>query len=858
MSCGCSEGNGSYNNLCNADTPYPIVSPESVPSLISNLTLALYGEIQKDVSSGKVVWIIPCDPNNTAFIGDVPRLPGEGLMCYFIRYFNTVYPQGILAIAYGGTGASTAQAALSNLGGVPTTRQIITAPSSGLSGGGTLAADRSLSIANTTVAPGTYGSTKRIPVITVNSRGQLTEVTQADAEGFASVETEVITASAQQTVFNLTTITYSPGTDNLAVYRNGIRLLLGQDYIETNNNTVTLTRGVAAGNQLLFESGRIISQDISAIATSSETQTATAQQTVFTLATVTYVPGNNGLAVYRNGLKLVVGVDYTETNSSTVTLTSPAALNDQFTFESGKILTETLVGTSVGFLQAGTGAVTRNMQDKVRESVSVKDFGAVGDGTVNDTTSIQNALDYVNSIGGGVVYVPASSAFYRLTAALQIGSNTTLLGDGMGASRLKWTSLPPTPAPGDADPVGTRRAIVNKNLSLSGTANSNISIQSLKIDLSLIVGALSYSRQAVFFFNCSFTSVRNCHILSDGGCVLNVKVSNYIVDSNHCEQAGSYASSDGMIDQWWGSNNGVVSNNYLFGNLLCISGILVTGSNTTGGVGGTMSNLKFSGNTIKSAGKHGMWVEGRIDTVRSVEISGNTIDVCGDGTAGGFGYGIRVMTCDGVIISQNQVTNCQASGLFLTAQQGESWTRNGTNYIISNNVIKNVGLYRTSGSLTIYDGIESYYTNSVQIVANQISPLSTALYEYAIQIDTTASSAVIAENIIVPGYYADSINFGTNQTIKLFRNVGFKTEGFGEATITTGTSTVTVTGIGLNFNPSTSGSPYFISITPLNQPANMASLGTPIVTNVTQSQFQVLVAANVASNFVFRWSISRL
>jgi hypothetical protein len=498
------------------------------------------------------------------------------------------------------------------------------------------------------------------------------------------------------------------------------------------------------------------------------------------------------------------------------------------------------------------------MQDKARESVSVLDFGAVGDGTVNDTTSIQNALDYINSIGGGVVYVPASSAFYRLTAALQIGSNTTLLGDGMGASRLKWTSLPPTPAPGDADPVGTRRAIVNKNPSLSGTTNTNISIQSLKIDLSLIVGALSYARQAVFFFNCSFTSVRNCHILSDGGCVLNVKVSNYIVDSNHCEQAGTYASSDGMIDQWWGSNNGVVSNNYLFGNLLCISGILVTGSNTTGGVGGTMSNLKFSGNTIKSAGKHGMWVEGRIDTVRSVEISGNTVDVCGDGTAGGFGYGIRVMTCDGVVVSQNQVTNCQASGLFFTAQQGESWTRNGTNYIISNNVIKNVGLYRTSGLLTIYDGIESYYTNSVQIVANQISPLSTALYEYAIQIDTTASSAVIAENIIVPGYYADSINFGTNQTIKLFRNVGFKTEGFGEATITTGTSTVTVTGIGLNFDPSTSGSPYFISITPLNQPANMASLGTPIVTNVTQSQFQVLVAANVASNFVFRWSISRL
>jgi len=1001
------------------------VSAESVPSLISNLTLALYGQIQKDVSGGKVVWIIPCDPNNTAFIGSVPRLPGEGLLCYFIRYFNTVYPQGILAIAYGGTGAGTAQAALSNLGGTPTTRQIITAPSSGLSGGGTLAADRSLSITNTTVVPGTYGANNRIPVLTVNARGQLTGATTVAAEGFASVDGEVITAAdpspnVRQTVFNLTTITYSPGTDNLAVYRNGIRLLLGQDYTETNSNTVTLTRGVAAGNQLLFESGRIIGQDVSSVAVAtqrivaanpapgiqqtvfnltaityvpgnnslavyrnglkldlgadyvetnsttvtltagatagdqftfeagkmlsqpvsatvqtqtitsslgqdvfalalsytpnignlavyqdglrlisgtdyaetnsntvtlttpalagrqfmfevgktlaqpapvaaaSELKTATASQTQFTLTGLTYVPNTLSLSVYRNGLKLVVGTDYTETNSNTVTLTSPAALGDQLVFEAGRILTNALAGTSVSFQQAGTGAISRNMQDKARESVSVKDFGAVGDGLVNDAPAIQAALDYVNSLGGGVVYVPASSAFYNLNAALQIGSNTTLSGDGMGASKLKWTSLPPTPAPGDGDPVGTRRAIVNKNLSLSGTANSNISIQSLKIDLSLIVGALSYSRQAIFFFNCSFTSVRNCHILSDGGCVLNVKVSNYIVDSNHCEQAGTYASSDGMIDQWWGSSNGIISKNYINGNLLCISAILITGSDTVGGIGGAMSNIKFSDNIIKNAGKHGIWVEGRIDTVQRIDIVKNTIDVCGDGTAGGFGYGIRLMTCDGVVVSQNQVTNCQASGLFFTAQQGESWTRNGTNYIVSNNVIKNVGLYRTSGSLTTYDGIESYYTNSVQIIANQISPLSTALYEYAIQIDTTASNAVIAENIIVPGYYADSINFGTNQTIKLFRNVGFKTETFGEATITAGSSTVIVTGIGLNFNPSASGSPYFISITPLNQPANMASLGAPIVTNVSQSQFQVLVSANVASNFVFRWSISRL
>lgn len=438
MSCGCGDttpfgGNDSYNNLCNTDTPYPIVSNESVPSLISNLTLALYGQIQKDISSGKVVWIIPCDPNNTAYIASLPREPGEGLMCYFIRYFNTVYPNGVLGIPYGGTGATNAPQALTNLGAVPITRQIITELSSGLAGGGDLTANRSLSIANTAVTPGTYGSQKKIPVIHVNARGQLTEVTEADAEGFAQVDSEVITASAQQTVFNLTTITYAPGTDNLAVYRNGLRLLLNLDYIETNSTTVTLTRGVAAGNQLLFESGRIIGQDISAIITRVENQTATAQQTVFTLTIATYVPGSNSLSVYRNGLKLVIGVDYAETNSNTVTLTSPSALGDQFEFDAGKILTQTLAGTSVDFLQAGTGAVTRNMQDKARESVSVLDFGAVGDGVTDDTAAIQAAIDSLGAVGG-VVEVPPGT--YKVSSALNISSYVCLRGSGAVASSI--------------------------------------------------------------------------------------------------------------------------------------------------------------------------------------------------------------------------------------------------------------------------------------------------------------------------------------------------------------------------------------------------------------------------------------
>ena len=37
----------------------------------------------------------------------------------------------------------------------------------------------------------------------------------------------------------------------------------------------------------------------------------------------------------------------------------------------------------VSFTQAGVGAATNTVQDKLRESVSVKDFGATGDGVTD-------------------------------------------------------------------------------------------------------------------------------------------------------------------------------------------------------------------------------------------------------------------------------------------------------------------------------------------------------------------------------------------------------------------------------------------------------------------------------------------
>jgi len=106
MSC----NNDSYNNICRQDIPYPQVSPESVPSLISNLVNALYGEITKSVVDGRVVWNIPCDPaDDPATIVDFPRLPGEGLLCYIIRYFDDLAPILLDVVTISGTQTITGQ-----------------------------------------------------------------------------------------------------------------------------------------------------------------------------------------------------------------------------------------------------------------------------------------------------------------------------------------------------------------------------------------------------------------------------------------------------------------------------------------------------------------------------------------------------------------------------------------------------------------------------------------------------------------------------------------------------------------------------------------------------------------------------
>lgn len=92
--------------------------------------------------------------------------------------------------------------------------------------------------------------------------------------------------------------------------------------------------------------------------------------------------------------------------------------------------TQAYIATGDSFAPAGTGAVSRSVRDKLRDVVSVRDFGALGDGTTDDTAAFRAAV-----ATGKVVYVPAGT--YRITGDINnAGLRIRIQGEGWYNTKL--------------------------------------------------------------------------------------------------------------------------------------------------------------------------------------------------------------------------------------------------------------------------------------------------------------------------------------------------------------------------------------------------------------------------------------
>lgn len=96
-------------------------------------------------------------------------------------------------------------------------------------------------------------------------------------------------------------------------------------------------------------------------------------------------------------------------NTSTLTFSEAPPLNASIEVVSGDSISEGSIANSsaIDYNQGGTGAVDRTVKAKLQEFVSVKDFGAVGDGVTDDTAAIQAAIDAVSL--NGTLLMPAGT-----------------------------------------------------------------------------------------------------------------------------------------------------------------------------------------------------------------------------------------------------------------------------------------------------------------------------------------------------------------------------------------------------------------------------------------------------------------
>lgn len=139
-----------------------------------------------------------------------------------------------------------------------------------------------------------------------------------------------------------------------------------------------------------------------------------------------------------------------------------------------------IVASKLSFTQSGTGAVARTIDSKLKDFVSVKDFGAVGNGVADDTAAIQAAIDATIALspttGYGIIYLPPGN--YRITSTIYLkGPSVRLVGAGENGTTITYDNATGgTAFAGSSTATATVSKCEISKLKITGTASNGPSI----------------------------------------------------------------------------------------------------------------------------------------------------------------------------------------------------------------------------------------------------------------------------------------------------------------------------------------------------------------------------------------------
>lgn len=347
----------------------------------------------------------------------------------------------------------------------------------------------------------------------------------------------------------------------------------------------------------------------------------------------------------------------------TGTLTAASLVPVQTAGATHQVAASAFITDAASFLQSGSGAEARTVQEKLRDSVSVKDFGAVGDGTADDTAALQAAIDVAKAEGRSVFF-PTGTYNYSSLDLDDILDGVSLVGEspaGPGASIGDCSALRCTATgSGVGISVASSHNILFKNLALSYNSASytgdlvSLDHSAAAVDVAFVTfqgcwftgeGSADNANSLLKLNKAICTRIRECTFSLADKAIITGTSYVVVLGVEDCEFQ-QLTTKAVYLD----GTGGCESLSFLrntFENL-------VSGKAAAFDSGATVSNIKgltFVGNWFGDVSTAGglYWINAPL--CLGVSIQGNMFGTAG---AGAGDYAIRLDACQGVAICGNR------------------------------------------------------------------------------------------------------------------------------------------------------------------------------------------------------------
>lgn len=350
-----------------------------------------------------------------------------------------------------------------------------------------------------------------------------------------------------------------------------------------------------------------------------------------------------------------------------------------------------------GFIQAGTGAVARTAQAKMRDFISAKDFGATGDGVTNDTTALQAAL---TAAAGKGLFIPAGS--YQINAALTVPANTYVWAENATITQTTAGGANALTVSGSNVTI-EGLTIVGQNSgggsAVYASGYNNIEVKNCKVQNWLygiqLRGCKNWTVSGNRIWGGTYDGVTasDIFIYSNGG----APSSRGVITGNHCLSNNDTGIS---VDTNSGDKDLLIANNVVYP--LQSDGItpLADGNNRRRygivvGYNGTVNTRAVvSANVVRDVPYSGIYLNAGALPSGDVAISGNNVARCGFGTLYPADSSLRAgIFCNGGAdsISGNVVVDCSFAGIKLAPNYAYSSANQPRAVVSANNVARTVG-----------------------------------------------------------------------------------------------------------------------------------------------------------------------